>query len=335
MFKEPSFVEISSALESENTPIAQRMSMLFWAKQLGGNAAVEVLRKGLGHSSVLFKHELAYVLGQIGEMSAVEVLVQLLEDNAEHDMVRHEAAEALAALNAVAYRPVLEKYITAQSAPIRETCQIALASIDMKERKDSYQVMEKSAFNSMDPISTCSSSPLTLCDIARYSKQLNNNENPLPSRYEALFALRNGTRPYPTDGTEKQSCSDGSDDSHRDGGHRAVSCAAVEALCNCLYTDKSSALLRHEIAFVLGQVLSAESTVTLSRVLMNESEHSMARHEAAMALGSVLAHHSTQLDPADLESGTSLLRTYSEHGDQIVAESCVVALDTLSTAMIA
>lgn len=57
------------------------------------------------------KHELAYVLGQMGNMGAVPVLENVLGDMKQDAMVRHEAAEALGALSSTTSEPVLKQYL--------------------------------------------------------------------------------------------------------------------------------------------------------------------------------------------------------------------------------
>ena len=80
--------------------------------------------------------------------------------------------------------------------------------------------------------------------------------------------------------------------------------------------ERSSALFRHEVAFVLGQ-LERECTVPqLKECLANLAEHPMVRHEAAEALGAI--------GSAD---ALSTLRAFAEDGEPIVRESCAVALD--------
>lgn len=46
--------------------------------------------------SALLRHELAYVLGQIGDAAVVPNLVQVLRDTADDVMVRHEVRGAAA-----------------------------------------------------------------------------------------------------------------------------------------------------------------------------------------------------------------------------------------------
>eukprot|EP00242_Pyramimonas_sp_CCMP2087_P012793 CAMPEP_0198203644 /NCGR_PEP_ID=MMETSP1445-20131203/6956_1 /TAXON_ID=36898 /ORGANISM="Pyramimonas sp., Strain CCMP2087" /LENGTH=97 /DNA_ID=CAMNT_0043875119 /DNA_START=54 /DNA_END=344 /DNA_ORIENTATION=- len=49
----------------------------------------------------------------------------------------------------------------------------------------------------------------------------------------------------------------------------------------------SSALLKHEVAYVLGQLQKDGAVETLARVLGDQKENAMVRHEAAEALGSI------------------------------------------------
>jgi len=106
-------------------------------------------------------------------------------------------------------------------------------------------------------------------------------------RYRALFALRNK------------------------GGPEAV--AAMGDVFRA-----RSALLKHEVAYVLGQLCDPVSTKYLVSVLEDRAEHAMVRHEAAEALGAI----------AD-EATVELLKRYAEDPEPIVAHSCAVAIDML------
>lgn len=81
----------------------------------------------------------------------------------------------------------------------------------------------------------------------------------------------------------------------------------------------SSALLRHELAYVLGQMQMDEALPTLTRILSNHEEHVMVRHEAAEALGAIG-------NPDAIE----VLEAYLNDEHVEVSESCEVALDLLN-----
>ena len=92
--------------------------------------------------------------------------------------------------------------------------------------------------------------------------------------------------------------------------------SAVAALCECLDGGQSeSALLKHEIAFVLGQLEHSAATDALCDAVRREDEHGMVRHEAAEALGAIGT-------PQAIE----VLRAYCDHKEEILRESCWVAL---------
>ncbi len=90
---------------------------------------------------------------------------------------------------------------------------------------------------------------------------------------------------------------------------------AVKALASG-FSDPS-ALFRHEIAFVFGQLSHPASIPSLIATLSNSKEESMVRHEAAEALGSL----------GDEEGVEEILRRFLNDPEQVVRESVVVALD--------
>jgi deoxyhypusine monooxygenase len=79
-----------------------------------------------------FRHEIAFVFGQILSTHSVPSLLQILQDPTESDMVRHEAAEALGGIATPDVLPHLKEWMTREDAPrvVRESCQVA---IDMWE----------------------------------------------------------------------------------------------------------------------------------------------------------------------------------------------------------
>lgn len=90
---------------------------------------------------------------------------------------------------------------------------------------------------------------------------------------------------------------------------------AVHALAKGL--DDPSALFRHEVAFVFGQLSHPASIPSLYRTLSNVAEMGMVRHEAAEALGSL----------GDEPGVEEMLRNFLHDEEQVVRESVVVALD--------
>ena len=92
------------------------------------------------------------------------------------------------------------------------------------------------------------------------------------------------------------------------------SCLAI-----CDGFSSSSALLRHELAYVLGQMQMDEALPTLIKILSDDKEHVMVRHEAAEALGAI-----------GNREAVPVLEKYLNDEHIEVSESCEVALDLLN-----
>lgn len=149
-----------------------------------------------------------------------------------------------------------------------------------------------SDFTSIDPappLPQSSEKP----SIEKLKETLLDTSLPLFHRYRAMFALRDLSSPpdLPT----------------------AV--PAVLALASGF--GDPSALFRHEIAFVFGQLSHPASIPSLTEALSNTNEASMVRHEAAEALGSL----------GDEEGVEETLRKFLNDPEQVVRDSVVVALD--------
>lgn len=234
--------------------------------------------------SVLLKHECAYCLGQMQDEYAMPVLIKVLENTSEAIMTRHEAGEALGAIGCLQSKEILKKYSNNPIKEIAETCQLALNRIEWKNKFLNESLLSNPFF-SVDP-----APPHAQTDILYLRSVLLDESKPLFERYRAMFTLRNL----------------GTDD-------------AISALGDGLKCE--SALFRHEIAFVLGQIQSPLSIKCLTKTLENSKENEMVRHECAEALGSI----------ATLEC-FEILRKYLYDEKQVVRESCEVALDILDYA---
>jgi deoxyhypusine monooxygenase len=140
-----------------------------------------------------------------------------------------------------------------------------------------------SQYGSVDP-----APPSLEPDIEKLKIQLLDEDNQMFLRMRTVFSLRNN----------------GSDE-------------ACLALCSAFVTK--SALLRHELAYVLGQMQNNVALPTLIERLSDLEEHIMVRHEAAEAMGAIGDH-----------SAKPILERFLGDENIEVAESCEVALDLLN-----
>lgn len=269
------------------TPLASRFRSLFHLKSLGTDGdkkAIEVIAEGFKDDSELLKHEIAYVLGQTKQIYAISFLLGALEDKKQQCMVRHEAAEAL---GAIGDKSVLEKlqyyYEHDPEEVIRQTCELAIGRIEWENAaSNDSDKLQKSAFTSIDPAPPL---PSDEDKVDKLKELLNDQKESLFNRYRAMFRLRDIA-------TEE----------------------AVLALASGF--DDPSALFRHEIAYVFGQLCDPASVPALIKVLNDTGEEAMVRHEAAEALGSIAT-----------DEVLPVLNNTAKDSELVVRQSAEVALD--------
>jgi len=139
-----------------------------------------------------------------------------------------------------------------------------------------------SPFDSVDP-----APPSPVREVAELRYTLCDETAKMFERMRALFALRNI------------------------GGNDAVDALAAAF-------DSNSALLKHEIAYVLGQMQNNHAVPTLIDRLEDLDEDLMVRHEAAEALGAIG-------DRTAIET----LSKFVNDTEPVISESCEVAIDLL------
>lgn len=261
--------------------IAQRTHAAFLLRTDGSEDAALIIAEALKQreDSSLMRHELAYILGQMQHKVVCPLLCSILMDENDDTIVRHECAEALGAIGCTSSLDVLKEFRNHKAPEISETCQIATDLITWKQ--NSNNKIECSSFLSIDPAppDECS----TCVEVLRDT--LLDKSAALFMRYRAMFALRN-----------------------------LNSDASALAIASGL--QDSSALFRHEAAYVLGQLEKPVTVSALCASLQNSSEHAMVRHEAAEALGAIG-------NPTALK----ILKEFCNDPEQIVRESCEVALN--------
>lgn len=134
-------------------------------------------------------------------------------------------------------------------------------------------------------------------EIATLRTVLVSETAPLARRFRALFSLKHHAALQPP---TKQSL------------------PAIQAIAAAFASP--SALLKHELAYCLGQSRNLASVPYLRRVLEDDAEDAMCRHEAAEALGALGDHGSLPL-----------LRQLRDSAAQpvVVRETCDIAVDRI------
>jgi deoxyhypusine monooxygenase len=299
-------ITVSAAAADRKAEICRNYNAMFEHRTAGGDQVVRVMAVlGPETKSILLRHEACYILGQMKDKRAVPLLTRILNDPEEHEITRHEAAEALGAIGDTGALDCLCQYTIHESVPLKETC---VLGVDRLKDAD----VSTGDYNTVDPVAVeKGSAQSTEADIETLLEILLKEETSLTEKYRSLFALRTIT-----------------DVDHK------PSVKSVLALGRALRSEKTSALLRHEIAFVIGQLAfgMCASTIpscidSLKESVKNADEHCMVRHESAIALGSIAG------DNSNIEE---FLTTYgdlpiddSNQDEAIVIESCIVACESL------
>jgi len=100
--------------------------------------AVHALARGFSDPSALFRHEIAFVFGQLSHPASIPALTVALGNLEEASMVRHEAAEALGSLGEEdGVEETLKKFLNDKEHVVRESVIVAL---DMAEFEKGGQV---------------------------------------------------------------------------------------------------------------------------------------------------------------------------------------------------
>jgi len=282
LFSAEAINKLKDTITNKSLPMAARFRALFTLRNIPNTMAIDALSAALDDPSVLLKHEVCFVLGQMRDPYSIPILTKVLEDLNEDPIVRHEAGEALGAIGEPSLLPLLEKYCNDPHIEVSETCIIAADRVR-------YLIEHPDEKDDMSPFETTDPAPALKekHTVSELKDILCNPELPLFKRYRAMFSLRNMNT--------KES---------------------VLALCEGF--KDSSALMRHEIAYVMGQLQNEHSLDALTAELVKNDEHPMVRHEAAEALSAIGG-----------DNTPDLLQKYSvdESLSDIVRDSCIVATD--------
>lgn len=231
LFDERIIANLSKKLDHEGLTLPQKYRILFSLRNCANTSALDPLLRALRDNSALFRHDVAFALGQRQDGDAVNALITVLNDEAENSMVRHEAAEALGAIGTAQCLQPLQQHEACDVRELAETCLLARQRVEYMATHSNAE--EQSKFHSVDP-----TPPLDgIVTPEEMHDMLVNEGNDLFLRYRALFSLRN-----------------------KGGKH------AVQAMAECMKSS-SSALLKHEIAYVMGQLQDDEAVSCLKTVL--------------------------------------------------------------------
>ena len=133
--------------------------------------------------------------------------------------------------------------------------------------------------------------------ITPLRKVLTSESASLAHRFRALFSLKHHASQQPS---------------------TALTLPAIAAIAAAF--PSPSALLKHELAYCLGQTRHLGAVPFLRKVLENKAEDAMCRHEAAEALGALGDQESLEI--------LKVLRD-DPHEAKVVTETCEIAIERI------
>lgn len=124
---------LEEVLLNSNETITKRTRALFYLRTHKTEEVVPVIIKAFNDPSLLLQHEICYVLGQINLKSALSFLKEVLENEDNATISRHEAAEAIGAIGDQNSKDLMLKYCNHPDQILAETCQISLDRLSWLE----------------------------------------------------------------------------------------------------------------------------------------------------------------------------------------------------------
>lgn len=122
--------ELVDILINTNISLFERYRAMFTLRDMGCDEAALALVRGFQDPSALFRHEIAYVLGQMQRECTIAGLEAVLKEDSEHRMVRHEAAESIGAIGGAEAERILKKYLGDEEFVVKQSCEVALDTMD-------------------------------------------------------------------------------------------------------------------------------------------------------------------------------------------------------------
>lgn len=146
---QPSIPDLEKALLDTKLPLFQRYRAMFALRDLASppdlptaQKAVEGLAKGLQDPSALFRHEVAFVFGQLSHPASIPCLTATLCDQTESGMVRHEAAEALGSLGDIeGVEDTLKQFLNDPEQVVRDSILVALDMAEYEKKGEMEYVL--------------------------------------------------------------------------------------------------------------------------------------------------------------------------------------------------
>lgn len=291
--------------ESPTEDVCRKYTAIMTLRHYGNDEAAKILEegyKGLGTSELL-RHDVMYCMGQMRAHNSVSFLLERMHDPQEKSIVRHEAGEALSNLTDIKEQVIteLEKHWDSEDELLKSTVRVAVPKLKSLH-KDSR--IGKKYGGTLEPAEPFNEEEVRnyfqsqgLPDPQNHAELLNQVQSQLLKPYSEVDEF-----------TKYRLCYFLRD---------VCDLRSKEILSDLLSAENrkvTSALLRHELGFILGQVNNNEACIheALKKSSVDETEHPVVRHEAILAF-------------YDITKDEGFMDQFLVHDDQLIRESVEVA----------
>ena len=312
--------ECQKILSSEESTCFEKYNCLGLLRSHSTDDAANALAESYPHlgTSELCRHDVMYCMGQMRRSNSLDFLLAHLNDTTEYPIVRHEAAEALS--NFFDLKTEIVKVFDLLLANELSMPEI-LKSTLVVAREKMLTYSESTRFGKKYLGTIEPAEPMDRAEISEMAiKNLGQEVSGQLGTEEEFWAVVNRLALMDIGALgeyNKHRVAYFLRDTACDG--KNVGCAdAVRVLENLMRRENwsvTTGLLRHEVAFIFGQVYdNAQSSGNILEMVCDDEEESpIVRHEVIMAL-------------EDITKSKKKLEKYLTHGNQVIRESAEVAL---------
>lgn len=116
-----------------NASLWDRYQAMFALRNIATPAVIDILTMGFQDESALFRHEIAFVFGQLRMVESIPSLIERVRDLSEDGIVRHECIEALGSIGTQECMDILTEFSNDENNVVKESCRVGLDMIEYEK----------------------------------------------------------------------------------------------------------------------------------------------------------------------------------------------------------
>lgn len=301
-----SLEECKTIFLKETQDVCDKYTAMMTLRTIGTEEAAEVLQEGykyLGESELL-RHDVMYCIGQMKVKNSLEFLLGKMNDPKEKSIVRHEAGEALANYHSLRETiiPEMQVHWDSEDELLKSTVRVGIGKLSTFTETSRYG---KKYGGTIEP-----AEPFNEAEVREFieSKGLESPKNQ-EELYNQIHKLLLEDYSVVDEFPKYRLCYYLRDQ---------ADIRSKTILCDLMKPENrkaASALLRHELAFIMGQINNNDKVIQdrLKEVSLDTTEHPVVRHEAILSF-------------YDVTKDEEFIEQFLKHENQLIRESVEVAI---------